>query len=36
MEIYNSKRSKIIVIKVIEMVKELGMKVILEGVEIEE
>ncbi|HBF2896845.1 TPA: bifunctional diguanylate cyclase/phosphodiesterase, partial [Clostridioides difficile] len=36
METYNSKRSKIIVTKVIEMAKELGMKVISEGVETEE
>lgn len=36
METYNSKRSKIIVTKVIEMAKELSMKVISEGVETEE
>ena len=36
METYNSKRSKIIVTKVVEMAKELGMKVISEGVETEE
>ncbi|MBY2479137.1 bifunctional diguanylate cyclase/phosphodiesterase [Clostridioides difficile] len=36
METYNSNRSKIIVTKVIEMAKELGMKVVSEGVETEE
>ncbi|MGO0907413.1 putative bifunctional diguanylate cyclase/phosphodiesterase [Clostridioides difficile] len=36
METYNSNRSKIIVTKVVEMAKELGMKVISEGVETEE
>lgn len=36
METYNSNRSKIIVTKVVEMAKELGMKVVSEGVETEE
>lgn len=36
METYNSNRSKIIVTKVVEMAKELGMRVISEGVETEE